>query len=205
MNTILNIKTPKNNSHIYWEHAIKSAVGFVGTFILLFFGPMFLSGRRSYHGDSENNLTYIILTFLLEHTEVHIGASILVALIWNILIIRSNSKIHYVKRISYDEKHVQFELTNMYFKKTTAASIPIEDLEYELRTKNSDDGDKNTTLVFVNKKTKEIIGMIKPSHPNWSKQLREIRESLTELRNLGIEKKSVHTVRRTFTEFIFRK
>ncbi|MEZ4924490.1 MAG: hypothetical protein R2780_15080 [Crocinitomicaceae bacterium] len=49
MSEILKITKPKDNSHIFWSHAIKSVLAFSGTFAILFFVPLILGASSSRH------------------------------------------------------------------------------------------------------------------------------------------------------------
>jgi hypothetical protein len=204
MKSILDIRKPKNAIHIFWEHLIKSALAFTGTFAVLFFGPLILSSRRRVGRDSENDPGLNFIEFMFEHPEIQIGACILAVLIYNVSIAIKNSRKKYVVGLQLNQSELSIKITNLYYKEVETISTPLENLEYIIRTRNSDDGDKQSSLEFVNKETSTTIGLIKPSHIIWSDQIPAIRSALSELRKLGVEKKVQKSNHRSLGGAFFR-
>ena len=188
MKSILQIHKPENSSHIIWEHLIKSALAFSGTFALLFFGPLLLSAksRRRPYRDEDTSLELDIISYLLEHPEVQIGLCILAVIIYNVYIISKNSKRKYAVSISQDGDNLSIGISNLYYKTVTEHRLPIKDLAYEIKTKTSDAGEKQSTLRFIDRSKNREIAIIKPSHILWSKQIRDIRDSLKKLDSLNV-------------------
>ena len=91
MKTLLEIKKPSSKSFIVWEHVLVSAVTFTGTFILLFFGPMFLNSRSRNH-DSSNDPGISIIEYLFNHPAVYFGLTVLAVIIANVYIFIKNQK-----------------------------------------------------------------------------------------------------------------
>jgi hypothetical protein len=190
MNSILKIHKPENTVHILWEHILKSALAFTGTFALLFFGPLLLSGksRSRHHGNTDNDPGLLFIKFIIEHPEIQFGVSILAVLIYNLIIIKNNSKKNYAVSIDIDNYMVIIGKTNLYYKEVENVSLPLENLTYTLVTKTSDAGEKQSTLRFIDKTNRKIIAAIKPSHIIWNNQVRDIRLALRELDSLGVNK-----------------
>ena len=206
MKTILEIKPPTSRSYIFWEHSIKSAVAFVGTFALCFFGPLFLSAKTNKYGsDSENDPGFYLVKLFIDHPEYQIGLSVLAVIIYNIILIVGNSKITNIVSINLEQDQVNFEITNYYFKKVTKVSIPLSELDYEIVSKTMDEANKNTTVYFRNNRTTGVIGRIKPSHPIWSSQLADIRNALAQLKELGVTKNEKTVNRSSVVTAIFRR
>ncbi|XOV68187.1 MAG: hypothetical protein ACFHU9_03235 [Fluviicola sp.] len=173
--------TPKNNGFIFWEHALKSTVAFVATFALLFFGPLML-GSRNRGGNSKDGLTYQIISFVLEHPEVHVGALFAALLIMNGYIFYKNRKVKYIRKVAFDSDEVKIELTNLYFSKTKKVVIPSSHFEFYIKNTVNLDNDKKQEVIFRNKRSNEVIGIIKPKHFFWSEQLVQLRSLILALK-----------------------
>ncbi len=105
---------------------MKTAAMFVGTFAMLFFGPMLLDGRN--HRSGENGLGYYIVVFLLEHPMVQIGISALATLGYNIYTFIVNRKIKYVVQVHVTSDMAEIHLTNLYYSKMKIIQIPLTEL-----------------------------------------------------------------------------
>ncbi len=184
MKQLLKIPLPGNATHIVWEHLLKSAVAFVGTFALLFFGPMLLTSKR-HHRHSEFDPGLSLVKFILEHPIVHFGGSALVMIITNIILIRKNRRVDYVIGMETDEKEIRLHLTDLRCKRQKSLQLPIALLGCTIRTKITDD-DKKRTLIFSNTATKNPIGTILPDHIIWSEHTIQLRNMLKKLDQLGI-------------------
>ncbi len=189
MKTLLEIPKPKSNSFIIWEHVLKSAVAFAGTFALLFFGPIMLGARRK-GGDSEDSLSYNAVEFILNHPEVHVGASVLAVVIMNLFILVKNRKIKYITKIGIDEDKVQIELVNLYFTRRNQISIPKSDFDFYIKSSVSDDNEKKQTIIFRNTRESRVVGEIKPSHFFWSEQIIQLRNMIGELKDYRAENRT---------------
>lgn len=190
MKNLLKIHKPENSVHILWEHLIKSALAFTGTFALLFFGPLLLSGksRSRHHGNNDNDPGLLFIKFIIEHPEIQVGVSVLAVLIYNLIIIKKNISRKYAISVDISDDTVIIGKTNLYYKDVANASLPLKNLTYEIATKTSDAGEKQSTLRFIDKTNREVIAIIKPSHIIWSNQVRDIRNALKELDSLGVKK-----------------
>lgn len=182
MKTLLLIPHPGSYNFIIWEHALKTVVMFVGTFAMLFFGPMFLESR-SHHEANENGLGYYIVVFLIENPAVQIGISIFAALIYNIYTFVANRKIQYVVQIHVVGDLAEIHLTNLYYSKMKIVEMPVADLSYKIENKVTRENEKKQKLKFINRTTTEVIGTIDTKHFFWSEKLREIKAMLLELKS----------------------
>lgn len=187
LKTILFIPRPKSNGFIIWEHTLKTAVMFVGTFAMLFFGPMFLEGR-SHRTSDENGLGYYIVTFLLENPLVQIGLSILAALIYNVYTILVNKKVQYVVQMDITGDTAEIHLTNLYYSKLKVIQLPLDELSYRIDNKVTRENEKKQKIKFMNHRTRETIGIIDTKHFFWAEKLREIRAMLLSLKSLQVLK-----------------
>lgn len=185
MKTLLLIPRPESNGFIVWEHTLKTVVMFVGTFAMLFFGPMFLDARSR---SSENGLGYYIVAFLIEHPFVQIGLSILAALIYNIYTIVVNRKVQYVVQINVTEKMAEIHLTNLYYNKLKVIQVSLAELSYKIDNKVTGGNEKKQKIKFMNHSTLETIGVIDTKHFFWAEKLREIRAMLLVLKSLEVHK-----------------
>lgn len=158
---------------------------FVGTFAMLFFGPMFLEGR-SHHGSNENGLGYYIIAFLLKHPDVQIGISILAALIYNGYTFVVNRKVQYVVQIHLVKDSVEVHLTNLYYSKMQKVHVSLAEFSYKIENKISRENEKKQKITFINQVTGEVIGIIDTKHFFWAENLREIRSMMKELKPLRI-------------------
>lgn len=161
---------------------MKTAAMFVGTFALLFFGPMFLDGRN--HRSNEHGLGYYIVVFLLEHPKVQIGICVLTSVVYNVYTVIVNRKVKYVVQVYVIEDLAEIHLTNLYYSKVKTIQIPLNDLSYKIESKVTDTNEKKQKLKFINQKTMETIGIIDTKHFFWSEKIREIRAMLAELKSL---------------------
>lgn len=186
MNVVLEILKPKSNSFILWEHLLKSAVAFVGTFAMLFFGPLML-GSRNRSGNSENSLSYIIIEYFIEHPEVKIGISVLALVAMNIYVFVKNQKVNYIVKIASDANVINLTLTNMYFSKMKQIEIPLSDFEFYLESKVSDNTEKKQKLVFKRRSENNTIGEINPKHFFWADHLLQVRNVMHELKTYRVE------------------
>lgn len=187
MKTLLNISKPKGRSFIFWEHLLKSVVAFIGTFAMLFFGPMML-GSKSRGVDAEDRLSYTIIKFIIEHPEIQIGLSVLAVVIINIYIIFKNHKIKHITHLAHDENHIQIELTNLYFSKTKKVEIPTANFEYSIEKLRTYNNEKRLKIIFRNKSKNTIIGEINPKHSFWSEHLIQLKGMIQELNAYRKEK-----------------
>lgn len=180
MHTLLEIKKPKSNSFIIWEHVMKTVFTFMGTFAILIFVPLMLGGKSSVV-PTEDRLAYSIVDYLFHHPEIQIGIPIAAAALMNIYLIFKNRKIKYIVKIEHNASNIQFDLTNLYFSKQVQMELPLSDLEFYLENKVNDDNEKQQKIVFRNAVQNVIIGEIKPDHIFWSERLLHIREVIHEL------------------------
>lgn len=182
MKTLLFIPRPESNGFIVWEHTLKTVVMFVGTFAMLFFGPMFLEGR-SHRMSGENGLGYYIVTFLIENPMVQIGLSAFAALIYNIYTILINRKVQYVIQVDVAEDVVEIHLTNLYYGKLKEIRLPLAEFSWKIENKVTGENEKKQKLKFMNRKTRETIGIIDTKHFFWSEKLRDIKAMLLALKS----------------------
>jgi len=188
MKKVLEISRPKSNSYIIWEHLMKSAVAFIGTFAMLFFGPM-MAGSRSRGVDAEDRLSFKIIQYLIEHPEVQIGLSVFAVVILNIYIIFKNQKIKYIVKIEYDDSVIQMELTNLYYSKKQQIEIPTKDFEFYIENSVTEDNEKRQKIVFRNTLENRTVGEINTKHFFWSDhmiQLRNVIQELEQYRKISI-------------------
>jgi len=189
MKTILKISPPDSISPIIWEHLLKSTVAFTGAFLLFFYAPMFLNGRRRHH-ESASKITIQFYEFLAKHPEIQVGISLLIVLIYNLLILRKNARMNRVVTIEIDGDFINFQLSNVYFRKIVSLTLPLQELEIVDKIKKSDTGETSRKLQFVNSRTSNIIGIIHPEHFLWNDQLKDIRSALREMNQLNVRRKS---------------
>lgn len=180
MKTVLSISQPESNGFIVWEHTLKTVVMFVGTFAMLFFGPMFLEARNR---SGENGLGYYIVTFLIENPSVQIGLSVLAAMIYNVYTFWVNKKVQYVVRVDVAEDMVEIHLTNLYYGKLKVIRSPLAELSWKIENKVTGENEKKQKLRFINLKTMGTIGIIDTKHFFWSEKLREIKAMLLALKS----------------------
>ncbi len=180
MKTLLEIKKPSSKSFIVWEHVLVSAVTFTGTFILLFFGPMFLSSRSRKH-DSSNDPGISIIEYLFNHPAVYFGLTVLAVIIANVYIFIKNQKTNYIVKIERDEQQIRFELTNLYFSKHQLQVLDLNNFEFYFESKVSQDDDKQQRIIFRNKTENLTIGEIIPKHFIWNEQILKLKAALSEL------------------------
>jgi len=192
LETLLNIPKPKDKSHIFWEHAIKTAVSFVGAYALLFWGPMLLDGKRGDH-----TLTKNFLFYLVKHPEVHILLSLAFCLGFNLYTYINNSKKKCIVGVEVDDVKYVLTITNLYFNKFTTAVVNRKELKLVFRKKNNQqDGNsgsipsaivsseltRSSAVKFVNSGTGEIYGWIIPSRLFGSKDTLKVKTCLQRIR-----------------------
>lgn len=180
MKKLLDIPKPQSNSFIIWEHLLKSAVAFIGTFALLFFGPMMLG--RSTRVNGEDGLSFKIVQYLIEHPEIQVGLSILAILIANFYILIKNKKIKYIVKIEQDEKAIILHLTNLYYTKSRLIEISNSDFEFYFKNSVTQDNEKRQTIVFNKKRDNKTIGEINTKHFFWSEHRIQIMKVINELK-----------------------
>ncbi len=180
MKQLLEIPRPLKNGFIIWEHTLKSVVAFVGTFAMLFFGPMMLGSRHRVN-DVDDRLAVKFVLYILENPGVHIGLSVLAVLLTNVYLLRKNRKMRYVVGIALDEEIISFELTNLYYSKKSRIELPLSDFEFSIETKVSEINEKKRKIIFNNKMNQSNIGFIDPDHLFWSDHLIKIRNVIKEL------------------------
>jgi soluble cytochrome b562 len=157
---------------------------FVGTFAMLFFGPMLLDGRN--HRSGENGLGYYIVVFLLEHPKVQIGISVLTAFGYNIYTFIVNRKIKYIVQVHITADLAEIHLTNLYYSKMKIVQVPLADLSYKIENKVTDNNEKKQKVKFFNQGTSEVVGIIDMKHFFWAENIRAIRTMLAELKSLRL-------------------
>lgn len=190
MKQLFSISKPENNSHLIWEHALKSVLGFAGTFAATFFGPMFL-GSRSHrlNRSDEDSLSMKIITFFLENPEINLAICSLVVIIYNVIIFRKNSRIEHVNSISIDESTIEITTTNLRFKNEKTFLIPKSNCIIEFNEKEDEFGEKLRKLKFFD--SESLIGYINPKNLFWSEKLPQIQHMINQLKNENIEFRKV--------------
>lgn len=184
MNKLLEIPKPKDKNHIIWEHVLTSCVGFVGTFALMYFGPLFwaASGRHSYrHKDTNEAIGSFYLT-MLENTENMVLIASLVTIGINFFILRKNRKMKLIVGIIETDFDFQIERTNAYFAKVEKLNIPKERFSFRIERMVSSETDKKQELIFSDSQTRMEIGRIKPQHIFWEKQITQVRNVIQNLK-----------------------
>lgn len=177
--TILNIPPPKNKTFIVWEHAMKSAVAFIGTFAMLFFGPMLLEARS--RDTSTDSLGAQLVFYLIDHPEVQFGLSILAVVICNVYLIWRNRKMKYIVGITKDDNVLELQLTNLYYSKTTPIQVDLTNVEIKLESKVSSSNEKKQRIFFRRKNDTAIIGEMDLRYLFWSENLPQLKFMLQEL------------------------
>lgn len=190
MKKLLEIPKPQSNSFIIWEHLIKSAVAFIGTFALLFFGPMMLGRRRNVNG--EDSLTFKLVQYIIEHPEIQVGISVLAVLFTNFYIIIKNKKIKYIIKIEQGEETIRMELTNLYYTKSQQIEISKSDFEFYFENSVTRDNEKRQTIVFNNKRDNKTIGEINTQHFFWSEYSLQLRKVIHELKEYRTPNKTAN-------------
>ncbi|MFT5819518.1 MAG: hypothetical protein ACI8ZM_000742 [Crocinitomix sp.] len=205
MRSILKIRQPKNAAHIYWEHAMKTVFAFSGTFALLFFGPLFMAAgsRGGSQREAAVDRSLGILGWLFEHPEVQVSICLLVVVIYNITIIRKNSRKNYLVSFDIDGPRGVLGLTNLYYKTTEEIEILIENLEYEVQIKSVDKREKTSALKFFDTKSGNEIAVIKPRYILWNTQVKDVKKALWELDQLGVKKTKSKKNASSFIGFLF--
>lgn len=181
MKQLLKIQKPSSNTFIIWEHILKSVVFFVGTFALLFFGPLML-GAKSRWKNGENSFNMNIIEFLLTHPIVYFGASVIAVILCNLYIFVKNKKMKYVVGVKIDNDIIEICLTNLYFSQERKVELSLSDFELNIEQRETEFKEKNQTLIFKNSKTKDIIGKINPKQAIWEDKLIEVKSMLVELK-----------------------
>jgi hypothetical protein len=190
MKTILKINKPKSNSFIIWEHLLKSAVAFIGTFALLFWGPLFLGSKRRRNEDGVGKDVFI---YFIEHPEVTIGLSFVAVLINNFYIYHKNRKTKYIVKIDHDESTVNMELTNLYYTTKQLVEISKKDFGFNIENSVSDSNEKRQKIVFKNISDNTILGEIDTKYFFWAEymvQLKNVIVELGEYRNVNQSSRS---------------
>jgi hypothetical protein len=159
MDTLLEIESPKRNTHLLWEHALGSTVSFVGTYAVLFFGPMILTSTRN----TKETIGFKVFTYWIEHPYHQIFLSIIAVLVFNIYTIVKNSQRNIVVvKVMNDNENVILELTNYYFKKYETKTIPITDFDIKFEKKSTIFNNDVKRLIFWDTKNKEVVAKLDP-------------------------------------------
>jgi hypothetical protein len=184
VNKLLEIPKPKDKNHIIWEHVLTSCVGFVGTFVLMYFGPLFLasSGRHSYRRNGPNETIGSFYETMLENPEYMVLIASLVTIGINLFILRKNRKMKLIVGIIETNFDFQIERTNAYFAKVEKLSVPKERFSFRIERMVSSESDKKQELIFSDSQTRMEIGRIKPQHIFWEKQITQVRNVIQNLK-----------------------
>jgi hypothetical protein len=186
----LKIAKPKDKSFILWEHLLKSAVFFVGTYALLFFAPLFLDAKTHDSNRSEG-IGINIFFFLNKHPEIQLGICLIAVIFINLYVIKKNSSIKYITQIEHDSATIYFQITNLYFTKNQNINIPLTEFEFYFEHTITGNNQKKQKIIFKNSVNNQTIGEINPDHFFWSNhkiQIRNMMEDLNEYR-----KPTMHT------------
>lgn len=189
MISILTIPKPRSKQYVVWEHLLKSAVAFTGTFALLFFGPLFLA-PRSRHLSSQDEVPPSIsfLEYMLEHPMVQIGICIVVVIIYNVRIFLSNNQRTAVIFIGLQDDQIEIRTSDRYFRGEQKLQIPLEQFGFQIVAKADDSGDGSSEVHFIQTSSNKILGKIQTSHAIWNAHIPTIREALKALEALGVQK-----------------
>lgn len=184
MNKLLEIPKPKDKNHIIWEHVLTSCVGFVGTFVLIYFGPLFLAsgGRHSSRRMEPNETIGSFYETMLENPEYMVLIASLVTIGINLFILRKNRKMKLIVGIIETDFDFQIERTNAYFAKVEKLSVPKESFSFRIERMVSSESDKKQELIFSDSQTRMEIGRIKPQHIFWEKQITQVRNVIQNLK-----------------------
>lgn len=180
--TILSITPPKRTAGLIWEHAMKTVVGFVGTFALLIFGPGFLGGRG---GSSKNSLFAKIIKFYMEYPAVVMIVSVLGLLLFNVEAIRYNTRKLFVVSIVYDEAMgiMRFEMVSLYSNARRQWLVPVSDLVLERKEKKRIVAGVTRYHQFSTR-AGEVIGRVDFENLIYEGSSRVLREALKKLEGI---------------------
>jgi hypothetical protein len=202
MKTILKINKPKNSIHHVWEHLLGSVFAYVSTYLFLIYAILHLIADR--HGSERAEKANWILQ-VYENPIYLISSCLFVVIGYNCFLIIRNTRKNYIVSIEVGEEFIRFGLTDLYFRKTESIELPIKTIGYDIRTKQSDNDGKKSTLIFINNQDIKVVGIMKSNYIIWNDQLLDIRHALIELANLGVVKNKHKTSYRYFLGFVFNK
>mgnify|MGYP003648720552 CR=1 FL=1 len=200
---LLTIPLPKDKSHIFWEHAMKTVFAIVGTFALMFFGPMFIAAGSS-KTRANDDLALNFVGFFLERPALQFSICFIVAIIYNILVYRKNKKANNIVGIKIHDQTVELEMNNLIFNHPTQITIPLNQLAINIVSKSNDFSGKTKTLGFIDTTNGKSIGCIKADHFIWNKHVKAIRSALVALNKLGVEIKKVSKLSPSIMESVFK-
>ncbi|MEO9532875.1 MAG: hypothetical protein ABJG68_15090 [Crocinitomicaceae bacterium] len=198
MQEILSIPQPKNNQHIFWEHAIKTVFSTLITYAILFFVPIIMFGR-------EKNSDYIrqkgeeISRYFNETPVMLVIICAIVALLLNLYLYIKNSKTKYIFKIHRKDKNILFNKSNLFYKSTTEESYQLNNVKLLLITSKSESG-KRSTIRFFDTEFSKIIGDLHLDHVLFQSSKKEALKAIQELQKIGIEVQKVKGSSKNYSE-----
>lgn len=190
MRQLFSISRSKDNSHLVWEHLMKSALAFAGTFTATFFGPMMLGARRySPNRGSEDSFTGKIVLFILENPLMNFAICGVILVIYNIVVFRKNSRVEHISSVSMNEIEIEITNVNLRFSKQKTIRIKKTDCTIEFNMKEDEFGEKFKKIKFF--ENEKLIGFINPKNHFWNEKLPEIQRMINELKQENIEFRKV--------------
>lgn len=164
-------------------HVTTTVIAFVGTFVILIFGPM-LSGAKTRHYNS-NKSAIDLIGWMSENTEITYLICFAVAIIANIYIYLKNRKCKYVQKISVSDNQAHFQIIDLMFKKSVAYSIPINEFEIKIKYEKEGEQLKTKKISFYKLNQGKPFAEILTRHIIWEKHVLKMKTLLKTLHNSG--------------------
>ncbi|MEO1417884.1 MAG: hypothetical protein AAFW00_21550 [Bacteroidota bacterium] len=151
-------------------HIIMSVWAFVGTYALLFFGPILLLD------DIE------LSAYFLDHPPLKFGLCLAVVVLFNLFIVIRNSRKQHIIGLVYREetKDLLFELINLYSRSSRQVIFPLSEVSWE-RKKVSIYGLESKKILIFKHKSEKVFARIDPSLNPWEQRKKDIREGMKKL------------------------
>lgn len=189
--TLLEIYPKSRKGSYVWEHALKTAMGTLGTFGGVLFLIMFSGGKRG--GNSKAAGDMIVYLFS-EHNEILILICFIAALLLNAKAYSKNKQKRYITKIVWDEQksELTFGMISVYSDDQIEKKLHINDtFFYESYEKEFLIG-KHKIIQFADRRHNEF-GILDPSyeiHKKFVPQVKRAISLLNELKELNSQTKN---------------
>lgn len=168
------------------EHIISSIFVFVGSFSIMFFGPLFLGAKG--HSRHARESTSEIVEFMVIHPEVTITICTIITIIYNFRIYKRTSTKNHVFAITFErsKKELSLKLISLRSNEFIVRDINLEN--FDLTQKKNDSLFRIASKsIFQLRDKGKVVGIIDPENAIWVRYKKEIPQILSNLKWLDNE------------------
>ncbi len=124
---LFNVNIPFSRTSLFWEHALKSAFGFIGTYVLILFGPTILAGK---HKGILTEIAASGFDLAAEEPLTVVMLSTVATVFYNYFIWHKNAQFVRIEKVALleDKTLLEFTLTNFNSPQRRIIQVPTKEV-----------------------------------------------------------------------------